>query len=120
MTGNFFAQFKPCELNTEQKLLPKPLLSGIPVHPRELISLRRAGPHRIPYIGGGLVIQFLAYERIPLLFLKTLTRTSLVTKIPLPHNPVKAGAEAGKISAWLKGEMDRTRSAPSPADTKCL
>lgn len=90
------------------------------MHPRELLSPRRAGPHRIPYIGGGLVIQFLAYERIPLLFLKTLTRTSLVTKIPLLHNPGKAGAEAGKISVWMKGKMDRARSAPRPADTKCL
>lgn len=82
------------------------------MHPRELLSPRRAGPHRIPYIGGGLVIQFLAYERIPLLFLKTLTRTSLVTKIPLLHNPGKAGAEAGKISVWMKGKMNRARSAP--------
>lgn len=90
------------------------------MHPRELLSLRRAGLHRIPYIGGGLVIQFLAYERIPLLFLKTLTRTSLVTKTPLLHNPGKAGAEAGKISVWMKGKMDRAHSALSPADTKCL
>lgn len=72
-----------------------PFCQGSQTHPRELPSLRRAGPHRIPYIGGGLVIQFLAYERIPLLFLKMLTRTLLVTKIPLPHNPVKAGAGAG-------------------------
>lgn len=103
MTGNFFAQFKPCELNTEQMLLPKPLLSGIPVHPRELISLRRAGPHRIPYIGGGLVIQFLAYERIPLLFLKNADQDLTCNKDPSAPQSSQGRSRSRKDKCLAEG-----------------
>lgn len=125
---NFFSQFKLRGLNenTKAKTAPhtqKPLLSGIPSGPgRAVRRQRRAGHHRIPYIGGGLVVLFPAHERIPLLFLKMLTRTHTSNKNSSTPTAAAKAAEARAIDKCflMNCKMERVCSAPSPPDTKCL